>query len=102
MVENGITFLTITLGTIAFGSLTMGYLSCGMNLLEWVVMAVATIILFFPDVVHTVAHLDLPGFAVDALGIGLWAVVFLLQKARIRKNPALTLPRHERIKLQTT
>lgn len=102
MVENGITFLTITLGTIAFGSLTMGYLSCGMNLWEWVVMAVATIILFFPDVVHAVTHLNLPNFAVDAMGIGLWGVVFLLQKARIRKNPALTLPRHERIKLQTT
>ena len=35
-------YATITLATIAFGSLTMGYLACGMNLLEWIIMAVAT------------------------------------------------------------
>ena len=54
------TFFTITLGTIAFGSLTMGYLSCGMNLLEWIIMAVATVILFFPGLVHGVLHIDVP------------------------------------------
>ena len=89
------TFLTITLGTIAFGSLTMGYLSCGMNIMEWFIMAVATLILFFPGLAHGVLHLDVPSIVVDGAGILLWALVFLLQKARIRKNPSLTLPIHE-------
>jgi TRAP transporter 4TM/12TM fusion protein len=94
------TFLTIFLGTIAFGSLTMGYLSCGMNIFEWVIMAVATAILFFPGLVHSVLHIQAPDLVVDVVGIGLWIVVFLLQKARIRKDPTLTLPTHERKKLQ--
>ncbi len=94
------TFVTITMATIAFGSLTMGYLSCGMNIPEWVIMAIATIILFFPHVVHKVG-LDLPDLAIDALGIVLWGVVFLMQKARISNDPSLTLPIHERKKLQS-
>jgi TRAP transporter 4TM/12TM fusion protein len=95
------TFLTITLGTIAFGSLTMGYLSCGMNIFEWIIMAVATIILFFPGLVHTVLHfLSLPSLAVDGIGIALWAIVFFMQKARIKINPTLILPIHEQKKLK--
>ena len=74
----------------------MGYLACGMNITEWAIMAVATIILFFPGIIHGLFHgLDLPSLAVDGLGIILWAVVFLLQKARIKANPWLTLPIHE-------
>ncbi len=89
-------YITITLATIAFGSLTMGYLACGMNIFEWVVMAIATIILFFPHIIHGVFHaVNLPDLAVDGLGIVLWAVVFFMQKARIRKDPTLTLPVHE-------
>ncbi len=99
MIEIVMTFLTITMATIAFGSLTMGYLSCGMSIIEWVIMAVATVILFFPDIVHTVG-ISLPSLVVDALGIGLWGTVFLLQKIRIRKDPTLTLPIHERKALQ--
>jgi len=37
---------------------------------------------------------------VDAAGIGLWVLVFFMQKIRIRKNPTLTLPIHERKKLK--
>ena len=89
-------FITITLATVAFGSLTMGYLACGMNILEWVIMAVATIILFFPGLIHGLFHgLDLPSLVVDGVGIILWGVVFLLQKARIKAHPWLTLPVHE-------
>ncbi len=93
------TFLTITVATVAFGSLTMGYLSCGMSVIEWVIMAVATVILFFPNLVHKVG-LTMPDLAVDFLGLALWAGVFLLQKARIKKDPTLTLPVHERKALQ--
>ncbi len=88
---------TILLGTIAFGSLTMGYLACGMNIVEWGIMAVATLILFFPKIIHwATPTIDLPSLAVDGVGIALWLVVFLIQKARIRKDPTLTLPIHER------
>ncbi len=93
-------WVTITLATVAFGSLTMGYLSCGMNVLEWIIMAVATVILFFPDIVHGLVHVDIPSMVVDGTGIALWLVVFLLQKARIRANPDLTLPIHEQKKLR--
>ncbi|MCP4292258.1 MAG: TRAP transporter fused permease subunit [bacterium] len=95
------TFLTITLATVAFGSLTMGYLSCGMSIPEWIIMALATAILFFPGLVHKVG-INLPDLVVDGLGIVLWGTVFLLQKVRIRKDPTLTLPIHERKQLQGT
>ena len=95
-----ITFVTITMATVAFGSLTMGYLSCGMNPAEWVILAVATVILFFPDIVHGIG-INVPSLAIDGFGLVLWAVVFIMQKARISKDPTLTLPKHEREKLQT-
>ena len=93
--EITMTFLTITMATVAFGSLTMGYLSCGMSIPEWAIMAVATVILFFPHIVHKVG-ISMPDLAIDALGLALWGVVFLLQKIRIKKDPTLTLPKHER------
>ena len=93
------TWITIALATVAFGSLTMGYLSCGMNPLEWVIMAVATVILFFPGLVHAMG-LQLPDLVIDGVGIALWGAVFFLQKARIRRKPSLTLPIHEQKKLQ--
>ncbi len=92
------TFVTITVATVAFGSLTMGYLSCGMNIPEWIIMAVATVILFFPHVVDKIG-IEMPGLAIDALGLLLWGIVFFMQKARIKKDPTLTLPIHERRKL---
>ncbi len=94
-------WVTIALATIAFGSLTMGYLVCGMNILEWALMAVATLFLFFPGIVHwATPMIDLPHLVVDGLGIGLWIVVFVLQKLRIRANPTLTLPIHEQKRLR--
>lgn len=95
-----VTFVTITLATMAFGSVTMGYLSCGMNVLEWIIMAVATTILFFPDLGHMMLPFGLPSLAIDAIGVGLWGAVFLLQKVRIAKNPNLTLPAHEQKRLK--
>jgi len=95
-----ITFLTITLATVAFGSLTMGYLACGMNPLEWIIMAVATVILYFPHIFHSIIPGHLPDLAIDGIGIVLWVVVFLLQKARIKADPSLTLPIHEQKKLK--
>lgn len=96
----GLSFLTITLGTIAFGSLTMGYFMCGTTILEWIICAVATLLLFFPKLLPWITGLPIPTLAVDFIGIGLWVVVFFMQKIRIRKDPTLTLPIHERQKLK--
>ncbi len=90
------TWVTIVLGTIAFGSLTMGYFLCPTNLPEWIVSAVATLLLFFPRIVLWVTGLDVPIFLIDISGVGLWVIVYFMQKIRIRKNPDLTLPIDER------
>ncbi|NNK00541.1 MAG: TRAP transporter large permease subunit, partial [Desulfatitalea sp.] len=86
------TWFTIILGTIAFGSLTMGYFLCPTTVLEWIICAMATLLLFFPKIVHWAVGIDLPTLVVDAVGIGLWIMVLFMQKTRIRKNPDLTLP----------
>jgi len=94
------TMITIILGTIAFGSLTMGYFLCPTSILEWMICAVATLILFFPHMIMAITGIDAPTFVVDAAGIGLWVLVFFMQKFRIRNNPTLTLPIHERKRLK--
>jgi TRAP-type uncharacterized transport system fused permease subunit len=94
------TMITIVLGTIAFGSLTMGYFLCPTNILEWVICAVSTLILFFPHMVMAVTGIDVPTFLVDASGIGLWVLVYFMQKIRIRRDPTLILPIEERQKLK--
>lgn len=83
-------WITIILGAIAFGSLTMGYMLCPMTILEWVVMACATTLLFFPYVIAF--HDAVPRVLADVLGIGLWLAVYFAQKLRIKRNPDLTLP----------
>jgi TRAP transporter 4TM/12TM fusion protein len=90
------TMITIVLGTIAFGSLTMGYFLCATTLFEWIIYAVATILLFFPRIFVWAIGMDIPIFIVDVIGIGLWVIVYFMQKVRIRKNPDLTLPIEER------
>ena len=56
------TMITIILGTVAFGSLTMGYFLCPTTIYEWIVYAIATLILFFPHTVTWVLGVDLPTF----------------------------------------
>jgi TRAP transporter 4TM/12TM fusion protein len=94
------TMITIVLGTIAFGSLTMGYFLCATNIVEWIISAVATLILFFPHMILGLTGIDVPTILVDLTGIGLWVLVFFMQKIRIRKNPTLILPIDERKKLK--
>ena len=92
--EIALTWLTIFLGTIAFGSLTMGYFLCPTTVFEWIIAAFATAILFFPEIISS--WTPLPKIAVDLIGIGLWALIYLMQKIRIKADPSLTLPIHER------
>ena len=42
----------------------------------------------------------MPTFIVDASGIGLWVLVYFMQKIRIRRDPTLILPIEERQKLK--
>lgn len=100
--EVGVTWLTIILGTIAFGSLTMGYFLCPTTLLEWIISAVATALLFFPQLLPWITGLPLPHLLVDGIGIGLWTAVYLMQKIRIRTDPSLTLPIHRRRELRVS
>jgi TRAP-type uncharacterized transport system fused permease subunit len=90
-------YATITLGTIAFGSVTMGYFACPTNILEWVIMAGATALLFFPNILHAWLPYDV---LADFIGIGLLAAVWFMQKMRIKRDPALVLPIQERHKLK--
>ncbi len=91
-------YFTITLGTIAFGSLTMGYFLCPTSILEWIIAAVATVLLFFPEILSN--HTPVPKLAVDFIGIALWGLVYFMQKVRIKRDPSLTLPIHERKKMK--
>jgi len=91
-------YFTIVLGTIAFGSLTMGYFMCPTNIVEWLIAAVATILLFFPEILSDPT--PLPKIAVDFIGIGLWGLVYAMQKVRIKANPSLILPINERRRMK--
>jgi len=90
------TWTTIVLGTIAFGSLTMGYFLCPTTIIEWIIYAVATLLLFFPRVLIWAVGFEMPTIIVDLIGMGLWAVVFFMQKARIKKDPTLLHPIYQR------
>jgi TRAP-type uncharacterized transport system fused permease subunit len=94
------TMFTIVLGTIAFGALTMGYFMCPTRITEWILAALATALLFFPNLFGWATGLDLPTIVVDFIGIALWLAVYFMQKVRISRDPTLTLPFHERQKLK--
>jgi TRAP-type uncharacterized transport system fused permease subunit len=96
------TMVTIVLGTIAFGSLTMGYFLCATTAFEWIIYAAATLILFFPHIVTWGVGLEIPTLIIDAIGVGLWATVYFMQKIRIRRDPDLTLPIEERRRRKRT
>ncbi|MBM9606514.1 TRAP transporter fused permease subunit [Desulfopila inferna] len=66
-------FFSAFLGTIAFSSLMMGFWLCRTSILEWLLMAPATLLLFWPT------------FITDGAGLIIMAVIFFLQKRRINK-----------------
>ncbi len=69
-------FATTTLGTIFFGSVTMGYLLRNTKWYEWVVLALATGLTFVPY---------LPYYPI---GIGLYLVIFFWQKFTLKQASA--------------
>ena len=62
------------LGTIAFSALTMFFLIRKTNIFEWLLLAVGTILLFWPT------------FITDGAGIAAVALVVMMQKARNKKD----------------
>jgi TRAP transporter 4TM/12TM fusion protein len=92
-----ITYLTCALGTISFSALTMGYMICPTSVYEWIIGAAATVILLFPKTLQAATAADLNRFLIDGLAIGLFAVVYLSQKVRVKKDPDLLLPLAERM-----
>jgi len=66
------------LGTLAFSALTMGFWIRRTNLLEWLVLAAATVLLYWPTLVT------------DGAGLVLVAVVWMSQKARNRREEQKT------------
>ena len=84
----------------------MGYFLCPTKVVEWIIAAVATVLLFFPGLLPWFVDLFSSGKATgsddwlkltaDLIGIGLWALIYGMQKVRIKADPSLTLPIHER------
>jgi TRAP-type uncharacterized transport system fused permease subunit len=68
--------LSAFLGTAAFAALTMLYLIRRTNLIEWITLAAATLLLYWP------------GWITDATGLILTAAVYLSQRARNRRERA--------------
>ncbi len=62
------------LGTLAFSALTMGYFIRKTNVIEWLILAVATVTLYWPTLIT------------DGVGLLLTAVVYMSQKARNRRD----------------
>jgi TRAP transporter 4TM/12TM fusion protein len=67
-------FVSATLGTLAFSSLTMGYMIRKTTLVEWIIFAVATVCLYWPTILT------------DLTGIALVVVVWMMQKAKNKKE----------------
>lgn len=65
------------LGTIAFSALTMFFLIRKTNIIEWLLLAAGTILLYWPTLIT------------DAAGLVLVALVIILQKARNKRDPQL-------------
>ncbi|MBT8091687.1 MAG: TRAP transporter fused permease subunit [Gammaproteobacteria bacterium] len=62
------------LGTLAFSALTMGYFIRKTNLIEWLILAVATVLLYWPTLIT------------DGAGLVLVAIVYASQKARNKRD----------------
>lgn len=69
-------FFSATLGTIAFGAFSMGFLRRRTKIAEWLILGVGTFLLYWPD------------FISDAAGLVLVALVWWLQRDAQAVKPA--------------
>jgi TRAP-type uncharacterized transport system fused permease subunit len=70
-------FVSAILGTIAFSSLTMFYWIRRTSLVEWLLLAPATILLYWPTIVTDIA------------GIVLVGLVWFMQRSKNKRDQAL-------------
>jgi TRAP transporter 4TM/12TM fusion protein len=63
-----VTWISATLGTIAFGALTVGYLQRSTTFLEWIILAGATFLCYLPSIWS------------DALGVAMVIGLWMLQR----------------------
>jgi TRAP-type uncharacterized transport system fused permease subunit len=70
-------FFSAFLGTIAFSSLMMGYWMRRTSVVEWILLAGATFLLFWPT------------FLTDGIGLVIVAGIFFMQKAKNKRDAAL-------------
>ncbi|MFC3853555.1 TRAP transporter permease [Salinispirillum marinum] len=68
-------FVSATLGTIAFGAFAMGYLRYKTNVLTWLLLGAATVLLYWPTMVT------------DAFGLALIAIIWWLQRNGTAPEP---------------
>lgn len=73
-------FVSATLGTIAFSSLTMFYWIRRTSILEWLMLAPATVLLYWPTI------------STDIIGIGLVGVVWFMQWTKNRRDRTAAVP----------
>ena len=67
-------FFSAFLGTIAFSGLMMGYWIRRITVLEWLILAPATVLLYWPT------------FLTDGIGVALVALVWFMQKAKNKRD----------------
>jgi TRAP transporter 4TM/12TM fusion protein len=75
----GLAFLSAIIGTLAFSALTMGYLIRATTWVEWFIFAAGTFLCYHPN------HL------LGVLGIGVFALVYGIQKFKNRRDAQLQL-----------
>lgn len=69
--------ISSVVGTVAFSIMSTAYFLVRTNLLEWLVLAAATVLCFIPTL------------GTDLAGIGLFVLVYLWQRHRLLKRPPL-------------
>lgn len=73
-------FVSAILGTIAFSSLTMFYWIRRTSVLEWLILAPATVLLYWPTIIT------------DVIGIVLVALVWFMQHSKNKRDQAAAAP----------
>ncbi|MBE0492559.1 MAG: TRAP transporter permease [Sulfurospirillum sp.] len=84
----GVIFLTACLGMFAFGSATQSYFMIKINTLERLIFLAIVPCMFLPQITGKLLFLPHP-YISYIVGIGLYITVYIMQKARIKLNPAL-------------
>lgn len=84
-IDIAVIFITAFIGMIAFSCSTMGYFLTKTNILERVLFMTIVPFMFLPKIMES--NLSLGDHHISYLiGIGIFAILYLIQKARVRKE----------------